>query len=149
MKQVLPETTVLNSIISFAKKCFSKPQFRQVTKYVTGLITLQRKSISSISAASAVEQDQSSLNRFLTQAEWNEQKLEDRYTKKIQHLFGREKASLIIDDSLSKKTGKHIAETQYHKDHAGSGYVFGHQIVTALVKIREKTLPLFPKLYSR
>src|SRR3989344_3825298 len=149
MKQVLPETTVLNQVISFAKKCFSKPQFKQVTKYVTGLITLSRKSISSISAASVVKQDQSGLNRFLTEAEWDEQKLEDRYIQKVLHVFGREKASLVIDDSLSKKTGKHIEEAQYHKDHSGNGYVFGHQIVTALVKVREKVFPLFPKLYSK
>ncbi|MEK6837422.1 MAG: IS701 family transposase [Nanoarchaeota archaeon] len=150
MKQVLPmKIDVLNSVISFAKKCFSKPQFKQVTKYVTGLITLQKKSISSISAASVVKQDQSSLNRFLTEAEWDEQKLEDRYTRKVQHVFGREKASLVIDDSLSKKTGKHIEEVQYHKDHSGNGYVFGHQIVTALVKVRDKVFPVFPKLYSK
>src|SRR3989338_4151013 len=149
MKQVLPETTVLNSIISFAKKCFSKPQFKQVTKYVTGLITLQKKSISSINTASVKKQNQSSLNRFITESEWDERNLEDRYTQKIRHVFGREKASLVIDDSLSKKTGKHIEETQYHKDHSGKGYVFGHQIVTALVKVREKAFPLFPKLYSK
>ena len=149
MKQVLPETNVLNSIISFAKKCFSKPQFKQVTKYLTGLITLPKKSISSISAASVKKQNQSSLNRFLTEAKWDEQKLEDRYIQKVQHVFGREKASLVIDDSLSKKTGKHIAETQYHKDHSGKGYVFGHQIVTALVKVRDKVFPIFPKLYSK
>ena len=149
MKQVLPETTVLNSIISFAKKCFTKPQFKQAKKYLTGLITLPKKSIASISAASVEKQDQSSLNRFLTHAKWDEKKLEDRYAKKLRHVFGREKASLIIDDSLSKKTGKHIAETQYHKDHSCEGYVFGHQIVTALVKVREKAFPLFPKLYSK
>jgi len=150
MKQVLPEKIdALSSVISFAKKCFTKPQFKQVTKYVTGLITLQKKSISSINAASVVKQDQSSLNRFLTQAGWDEQKLEDRYTQKIRHLFGREKASLVIDDSLSKKTGEHIEEVQYHKDHSSNGYVLGHQIVTALVKVREKAFPLFPKLYSK
>ena len=69
--------------------------------------------------------------------------------KKVRNALKREKASLIIDDSLSKKTGKHIAEVQYHKDHAGPGYIFGHQIVTALVKVREKVFPLFPKLYSK
>ena len=149
MKQVLPEVNVLNPIISFMKKCFTKPQFKQAKKYLTGLITLPKKSISSISAASVKKQNQSSLNRFLTNAKWDEKKLEDRYTKKIQRVLGREKASLIIDDSLSKKTGKHIAETQYHKDHSGGGYVFGHQFVTALVKVGGKAFPLFPKLYSK
>ena len=88
MKQVLPESVdMLNSVISFAKKCFSKPQFKQVTKYVTGLITLQKKSISSINTASVKKQNQSSLNRFITESEWDDRNLEDRYTKKIRHEF--------------------------------------------------------------
>ena len=149
MKQAIPEVNVLNPIISFMKKCFTKPQFKQAKKYLTGLITLPKKSISSISAASVKKQNQSSLNRFLTTATWDEKKLEDSYTKNVQHVLGREKASLIIDDSLSKKTGEHIAETQYHKDHSGGGYVFGHQFVTALVKVGGKAFPLFPKLYSK
>ena len=105
MKQAIPEVNVLNPIISFMKKCFTKPQFKQAKKYLTGLITLPKKSISSISAASVKKQNQSSLNRFLTTATWDEKKLEDSYTKNVQHVLGREKASLIIDDSLSKKTG--------------------------------------------
>ena len=56
---------------------------------------------------------------------------------------------MLIDDSISKKTGKHIEEAQYHKDHASNGYVFGHQIVTALIMCLGLILPLFPKLYSK
>lgn len=149
MKPILPNVDAINSIISFAKKCFTKPQFKQVKTYLTGLITLPKKSISSISAASVRKQNQSSLNKFLTTSNWNEQKLENRYMKKVHHIFGRWKATLVIDDSLAKKTGKHIEETQYHKDHSGKGYVFGHQIITALVKVKEKAFPLFPKLYSK
>lgn len=149
MKQILPNIEMLSPVLSFTKKCFSKKQFGNFQSYVGGLVTLQNKTISGIATASVLKKNQSSLNRFITSSEWDEEELQSRYLKKIRHLFNREKASLIIDDSLAKKTGKHIAETQYHKDHSGNGYVFGHQIVTALVKCGEKTFPLFPKLYSK
>ena len=140
---------ILDKIINFTKKCFTKPQFTHFREYLGGLITLQHKSISSIAAVSVTRHDQSSLNRFLTCSDWSVEELQDRYLKKVRYECNREKVSLIIDDSLSKKTGKHIAEVQYHKDHASSGYVFGHQIVTALAKVKKKAFPLFPKLYSK
>jgi SRSO17 transposase len=149
MKPILPKIEVLDSILSFAKKCFSRPQFSHFREYVGGLITLQNKTVSGIATACASRKNQSSLNRFLTVSDWNESELEEKYLQKVDRKLGREKASLVIDDSLSKKTGRHISEVQYHKDHAGNGYVFGHQVVTALVKTREQLLPLFPRLYSK
>jgi len=149
MKAILPKMEILNSVINFAKKCFTKPQFGHFREYVGGLISLQNKTITGIATASVQKQDQSSLNRFLTSANWDEEELQARYLKKVRHAFGRERPSLILDDSLSKKTGKHIAEVQYHKDHSCDGYIFGHQIVTALVKLKDRVLPLFPKLYSK
>ena len=149
MKPLLPKIDVLDSVINFAKKGFTKPQFSHFGEYLGGLITLQKKTIKSISADSTRKKNHSSMNRFITCSEWDEEELQRRYLKKIRHIFSREKASLIIDDSLSKKTGQHIAETQYHKDHSSNGYIFGHQIVTALVKSEENVFPLFPKLYSK
>jgi hypothetical protein len=149
MKPILPKMEILNSAINFAKKCFTKPQFAHFRDYVGGLIALPTKSIKRIAGATVNQKDQSSLNRFLTSANWDEEELQSRYLKKIRHALGRERPSLILDDSLSKKTGQHIAEVQYHKDHSGGGYLFGHQIVTALVKLKGKALPLFPKLYSK
>ena len=149
MKPILPKIEILNSVISFAKKCFNKKQLVHFRDYIGGLVTLQKKTVTGIATASVRKQNPSCLNRFLTCSKWDEKALQDRYLKKVAHEFNREKASLVIDDSLSKKTGKHIAEVQYHKDHASSGFVFGHQIVTALVKVREKVFPFFPKLYSK
>jgi len=149
MKAILPKIDILNSVINFAKKCFTKPQFHHFHRYLGGLITLPSKTISRIAAASTTHKDQSSVNRFLTSSDWDEEMLQERYLKKVKHLFHREQTSLIIDDSISKKTGEHIEDTQYHKDHCSNGYVFGHQIVTALIKAKDKVLPIFPKLYSK
>ena len=85
----------------------------------------------------------------MTEAEWSEDEVQDRYVKKISHQTKRKPTSLIIDDSIAEKTGKHIEEVQYHKDHSGNGFVFGHQVVTALIMCFGLLLPLFPKLYSK
>ena len=149
MKQVLPKLKEVNKYLSFLKKCFTKPQFNHVKNYVGGLIALNKKTIKSISASSKEEKNQSSLNRFLTEAEWSEDDVQDRYVKKINHQTKGKPVSLIIDDSISKKTGKKIEEVQYHKSHTGQGYVFGHQVVTALIVCMGLLLPLFPRLYSK
>jgi len=123
--------------------------FNHVKSYVGGLIALNKKTIKNISKSSREEKDQSNLNRFLTESEWSEDEVQDRYIKKISHQTRRKPTSLIIDDSIAEKTGKHIEEVQYHKCHSGSGFVFGHQVVTALIMCFGLLLPLFPKLYSK
>jgi SRSO17 transposase len=149
MKQVLPKLKEVNKYLNFLKNCFTKPQFNHVKNYVGGLIALNKKTIKSISNSSREEKDQSSLNRFLTEAEWSEDEVQDRYVKKISHQTRRKPTSLIIDDSIAEKTGKHIEEVQYHKSHSGNGFVFGHQVVTALIICFGLLMPLFPKLYSK
>ena len=149
MKQILPKLKEVNKYLNFLKNCFTKPQFNHVKNYIGGLVALNKKTIKSISSSSKEEKDQSSLNRFLTESDWNEDDVQDRYVKKISHQTRGKPISLLIDDSISKKTGKQIEEAQYHKDHAGNGYVFGHQIVTALIICMGLLLPLFPKLYSK
>jgi hypothetical protein len=149
MKQILPNIEQISSLLNLFKKGFSKPQFRHFCKYEEGIITLPVKSISSISAADPRQMDHSSLNRFLTDSDWDEKQIESRYYSKVSNVFQRDNVSLILDDSISEKSGKKIEQTQYHKDHTGKGYVFGHQIVTALLKSKEKVFPLFPRIYSK
>lgn len=149
MKQILPRIELLDPIINVFKRCFSKPQFPHFRRYVGGLITLENKTIEGIASVSTETLDQSSQNRFLTASPWSEEDVGKRYMTILRRVIGQQGISLIIDDTLSKKTGNHIEETQYHKDHASSGYVFGHQWVTALLHVNNLLLPLFPRLYSK
>jgi hypothetical protein len=117
---------------------------------VGGLITLQNKTVDGISTAKVGKEGQSSLNRFLTEAPWDESALERKYHAQLRLVQGRQSAMLVIDDSLAKKTGKHIDDTQYHKNHVGGQkYIFGHQFVTAGLKFSGQFMPLFPRLYSK
>jgi len=149
MKPLLPNVQLLCPVINIFRKCFSKPQFKQFERYLCGLILLANKTIDAMATATLGTIDQSSLNRFLTSAPWNAQAVEKKYFGKIKQVFGRNSVSLVIDDSLAKKTGKHIDDVQYHKNHSSSGFVFGHQFVTAVLRVKDWCFPLFPKLYSK
>ena len=149
MKQLLPNRTVLSPILNIFCSCLTKPQFEHFCNYITGLVGLANKCMRGISHALVKNKSCSSIARFLTSDAWTNDELICKYMSKIGHLFCRKYVSLIIDDSTAKKTGKKIAGAQYHKDHAKNGYVFGHQVVTALMQSGNITLPLMPLLYSK
>lgn len=114
-----------------------------------GLVTLQNKTVEGITCASISVSDQSSQNRFLTASTWSEQELEQKYFSVLRREFAHESAFLVIDDTLNEKTGHAMEEAQYHRDHCSNGFLFGHQCVTALLTVRGKLFPLFPRLYSK
>ena len=138
---------VINTI-KFAKKAFTKGGFRLVTNYISGLISLAKKTVKKIASECADIKHQSSLNRILNKAKFKKKELEKRYLKKIKYLFKNAKISLIIDDTLVERNGKHIELTQKHHDHNTNSYINGHQFFTAIIHTGFLQLPLFPELYS-
>jgi len=138
---------VINTI-KFAKKAFTKGGFRLVTNYISGLISSTKKTVRKIASGFIDIKHQSSLNRILNKAKFEKEQLEKRYLKKIKYLFKNSKTSLIIDDTLVERNGKHIELTQKHHDHNTNSYINGHQFFTAIIHTGFLQLPLFPELYS-
>jgi hypothetical protein len=149
MKQILPKLKELNKHLSFAKKAFTKGGFRHVTNYINGLITLNKKTVKQISKSSLEEKHHSAIGRILREAKFNQEYLEQRYLKKIKYLCKWQYTSLILDDTLVKREGKNVEETQCYKDHSSNSYIVGHQFFTSLIFTPIIQLPLFPKLYSK
>lgn len=147
MKQILVELKKLNSHLSFLKNCFTKHGFRHVIQYIDGLIALAKKTVKQISKAAG--SNQSLLNRILTDAKFDQEELEERYYKKIKYLVRGQEVSLLFDDTLVERDGKHIEETQRHKDHSADDFITGHQFFTSVIYTPLLQLPLFPKLYSK
>jgi hypothetical protein len=139
----------MTEVLSFFASCFTKPQWTNFCSYVSALAALTNKSFAGMSDALIERKDASSLSRFLSSFAWSDDAVYQQYLRKIRHLFARQWVSLIIDDSLSRKTGKHLFGVQFHKDHMGGGFVFGHQVVTALLRSRDILLPLLPLLYHK
>ena len=144
---VLPKIKGINSILNFAKKIFTKGSFRLVDNYISGLITLGKKSIKKIAKAAKVNQQ--TLNYTLNEAKFDKEKLEKRYFEKLKYVFKDAKTYLLIDDTLVERDGKHIEQTQSHFDHNCNSYVNGHQFFTAILCTSFLQLPIFPELYSK
>jgi hypothetical protein len=149
MKQILPELKEINSYLSFAKIGWSKRGFRHIQIYVSGLITLNKKTIRQISQASIKENHHSRIHDILQYAKFEKEKLEKRYLKKIKYVCKGFKVYLIFDDTLDYREGKKIEEIQSHKDHCSNKFVNGHQYFTSMISFGNLELPLFPKLYSK
>ena len=141
---VLPKIKGINSILNFAKKIFTKGSFRLVDNYISGLITLGKKSIKKIAKAAKVNQQ--TLNYTLNEAKFDKEKLEKRYFEKLKYVFKDAKTYLLIDDTLVERDGKHIEQTQSHFDHNCNSYVNGHQFFTAIFCTSFLQLPIFPVL---
>lgn len=144
---ILPKIKEVTNILNFAKKVFTKGSFRLVNNYISGLITLTKKSVKNIAQVSKV--NQSTLNYTLTEAKFEKEKLEKRYFEKIKFMFKGSKVYLLLDDTLVERNGKHIEQTQKHFDHNSNNYIQGHQFFTAILCTPFLQLPIFPELYSK
>jgi hypothetical protein len=144
---------VLEVLLDEYKPCFSKPQFKNFSRYTLGLVTCEgKKNIDSINRCFLDAKDQSALNRFLTQSPWNLQHLEQKRLQLARTRLTVKKGStgfLIIDDTINRKTGKCMEEAGYHYDSAEGKAVWGHDIVTTHYVNGETEYPVRLGLYVK
>jgi len=112
---VSSEVGVMEEFLEQFRPCFSKPQFRNFSTYILGLVTCEdkRKNVEAINRCFVEARDQSTLNRFLTASPWSLQRLEDQRLALARENLPVPEGStgyLIIDDTLNKKTGLHMEE---------------------------------------
>lgn len=123
---------VLAGLLEEFRPCFSKPQFRNFT-YTLGLVACEgKKNVDAINRCFLKAKDHGSLNRFRTQSPWNLQKLEEKRLSLTRCLPVEAGSTgyLLVDDTINRKTGKHMEEAGYHFDSAEGKAVWGHDIVT-------------------
>ena len=143
---------VLTGLLEEFRPCFSKPQFRNFSTYTLGLVACEgKKNIEAINRCFLNAKDQSSLNRFLTHSPWNLQKLEEKRLSLAQCLpiEAGSTGYLLVDDTINRKTGKHMQEAGYHYDSAEGKAVWGHDIVTTHYVNGETEYPVRLSLYVK
>lgn len=145
---VLAELKEAIKHLKFCRNFFTKGGFRHAMNYISGLITLEKKTVKKIAKACPDEKS-SAMNRILTEAKFEKELFEERYLKKLRFMFGNSKIYVILDDTLVEHNGKLIEETQNHFDHNTNGYIKGHQFFTAILYTPHLQLPIFPELYSK
>jgi SRSO17 transposase len=68
---------VMEGLLEQFRPCFSRPQLRNFTTYILGLVACEgRKNVDAINGCFVEARDQSTLNRFLTASPWSLQLLE-------------------------------------------------------------------------
>lgn len=131
---------------------FSKPQFYNLKKYLSGLIVSEKVTISRINSMFLDEKDQSSLNRFLTESDWDEEEVNDKRIEMLQRhnqTKWNRGGVVSIDDSIVHKTGKKIEGVDYVYDHSEGKSVLGFDVVTSHYVDPRKDYPLDLKPYFR
>ena len=114
----------------------NKNQVKHFCEYVTGLIVGDKATIQAINALFLNKNDQSALNKFLTQAVWDEVELNQRRVQfELERLHHRPVSAsagrLIIDDTLAHHTKCSMAGLAYLLDHNINRNVWAHDVLTS------------------
>ena len=123
-----------SNVSSFFSSLFHERQMKHFCEYETGLIVSENTTIDAMNKLFLNGNDQSSLNKFLTQSDWDENELNN---KRLELLQTRKKTKwkpygiVAIDDTILHKTGKDMEGADWFFDHSEGRIVLGHNIVTA------------------
>jgi hypothetical protein len=143
---------VLENLDYFASVFQTTEQQKHFCEYVTGLIAGDKATVRAINALFLSKNDQSSLNKFVTQAEWSEEELNYRrvqfetsrlHRRPVSETAGR----LIIDDTLAHHTHCSIEGLAYLRDHSVGHNVWAHNVVTSYYVNRSDQFPVDFRLY--
>jgi hypothetical protein len=100
-------------------------QRRHFAEYLTGLFVADRKTVLSIHGEFAQTTDQSCLNRFLTEAPWEVQTLNERRLEQLQEdpsTRYSDRGVIPIDNTLIDREGMLIPDAGWYWDHAEDRY---------------------------
>ena len=120
----------------FANEC----QRRHFAEYLTGLMVAERKTVLGINGEFAETTDQSCLNRFLTDAVWDVQTLNQRRLDELQKdpsTRYSDQGVIAIDNTLIDRDGLLIPDAGWFWDHAeernkiAQDYLFANYVCTS------------------
>jgi SRSO17 transposase len=129
---ILAVPQFIAKVVALFKDLLSRPQQRQLARYLTGLLVGPPWTVRGIARRTVGATDQSNLNRFLTRSPWLEEGLNQRRVDALQahpKTASRPEGMLVIDDTLTEKKGLHIEGVGRYTRHDG-GKVLGHNLVT-------------------
>jgi hypothetical protein len=137
---------VRDALEDFADLLPNEPQRNHFAEYLTGLFVAQRKNVSGINREFAHTTDQSCLNRFVTDAEWDVHQLNQRRLDLLQEdptLRYSEQGVIPIDNTLIDHSGELIDDVGWFWDHAQERYKIAHDyLIVNYVCTNGKHYPL-------
>ena len=125
-------TVVQEALALFGDLFDTEPARRHFAEYLTGLIVAENKTVSGINREFALTTDQSCLNRWLTEVEWDVTALNDRRLAWLQQAPQTRYSArgvIAIDNTLVTHEGKLIEDVGWFWDHADQRHVIAHDYV--------------------
>ena len=122
-------TIVQEALAVFGNVFETEAARRHFAEYLTGLMVAERKTVSGINREFALTTDQSCLNRWLTEVQWDVQTLNDRRLAWLQQVPQTRYSSrgvIAIDNTLVDHEGKLIEDVGGFWDHADERHVIAH-----------------------
>jgi len=127
-------SVVQDLLVQYADLFANDPERRHFAEYLTGLFIAERKTVSGINREFAATTDQSCLNRFLTEVDWDEKALNGRRLELLQcdsatHYTPH--GVIAIDNTLIDHDGKLIEDAGWFWDHAEMRHLIAHDYLIA------------------
>jgi hypothetical protein len=125
-------TLVQEALQEFADLLPNEPQRRHFAEYLTGLYVAARKNVSAINREFAAAGDQSCLNRFLTDATWDTDQVNQRRLVLLQEDPSTrycDQGVIPIDNTLIAHAGELIEDAGWFWDHAEERYKIAHDYI--------------------
>jgi hypothetical protein len=127
-------TIVQEAVSEFGDLFSCEPERVHFAEYLTGLLVADRKNVSAINRQFAVTTDQSCLNRWLTEVEWDADELNQRRLEWLQNEPSTRYSAqgvIALDNVLIDHDGKLIEDVGYFWDHAEQRYKIAHDYLIA------------------
>jgi hypothetical protein len=113
----------------------NQPERQHLGEYLTGLMVASRKSVRGINSEFADTTDQSCLNRWLVDVDWDAQALNERRLKELQKdrttRYSPSRGIIPIDNVLIDHEGKTIEDVGWFWDHADQRHLIAHDYIIA------------------
>lgn len=121
-------------LVQFGDIFPNEPARRHFAEYLTGLFIAEHKTVSGITREFADTTDQSCLNRFLTEAPWDVERINAHRLEWMQSdptTRYRQDGVIAIDNTLIDHDGKLIEDAGWFWDHADERYLIAHDYLFA------------------
>jgi hypothetical protein len=144
-------TVVQEALQHFGDLLPNEPQRRHFAEYLTGLFVAERKNVCGINREFAQTTDQSCLNRFLTESDWDVCQVNQRRLAFLQQEPSTRYSAqgvIPIDNTLVDHGGQLIEDVGWFWDHAEERYKSAHDylIVNYVCNLRQALPSRLPPL---
>jgi len=127
-------TIVKEALVQFGHLFANEPERIHFAEYLTGLLVAEHKNVSAINRQFAVTTDQSCLNRWLTAADWDVEKLNMErlnWLQKDPSTRYSQQGVIPIDNVLIDHSGQFIEDVGSFWDHAEQRFKIAHDYLIA------------------